>query len=57
MEINNYQKGWKALQLKIVNPKGLKQWLNAIYGLDIFIHKVPFLKIVALCNIIYWIIN
>ncbi len=53
---NQYPKGWKLLELK-VKPKGFKQWVNVIYGLDIFINKVPFLKMIVLANIIYWIIN
>lgn len=52
-----YSKGWKAIHFKIGRPRGLKQWTNAIWGLDIFIHKVPFLKVSVLANIIYWILK
>jgi hypothetical protein len=51
-----YPKGWKLLELTI-NPKGLRQWINVIYGLDVFVNKVPLLKVVLLANIIYWVLN
>jgi len=51
-----YPKGWKVLQLKLEKPKGLRQWINALWGLDVFIHKVPLLKTIILSNIIVWIL-
>ncbi len=57
LKCNDYPKGWKAFELRLGRPKGVKQWLNAIWGLDIFIHKVPFLKVIALCHVIYWLLN
>ena len=56
IKMNNYPKGWKLLELS-VRPKGLKEWINVVYGLDIFVNKVPFLKMILLANIIYWILN
>lgn len=53
---NPYPKGWKAFAMKLGTPKGLSQWINAIWGLDIFIHKVPFLKTTVLVNILVWIL-
>ena len=55
---NNFPKGFKVIEIKLTAiPKGFKQWFNAIYGLDIFINKVPFLKMIVLVNVIYWILN
>lgn len=54
----NFPKGFRVIDIRLTaTPKGVKQWFNAIYGLDIFIHKVPFLKVIVLANIIYWILN
>ena len=53
---NPYPKGWKAFAIKLGTPKGLRQWINAIWGLDIFIYRVPLLKTIILSNIIVWIL-
>lgn len=53
--INEYYNGWKLIELHPGSkPKGVKQWLNFIWGFDIFIYKIPFMKTLILANIIIW---
>jgi hypothetical protein len=55
IDINPYHNGWKLIALHPGSkPKGVKQWLNFIWGFDIFIYKIPFMKILILANIIIW---
>jgi len=53
---NYYNKNWKILRLKVPNdPIGIKEWLWMIWGFDIFFGRVPFLKVIVLCNILIWV--
>jgi len=59
IRINNFYdgfyNGWKLIELHPSSkPKGVKQWLNFIWGFDIFIYKIPFMKTLILANIIIW---
>jgi len=52
-----YYSGWKLMSLHPTSkPKGVKQWLNFIWGFDIFIYKIPFMKTLILANIIIWLL-
>lgn len=56
-KIKIYHAKWRALDFTIdVRPKGLREWLNLIYGWDIFFNGVPFLKTLILANILVWLI-
>ena len=53
----SYPRGWKLLRLNLLDkPKGVVQLLRLIWGFDIFILEVPFLKSLCLANLIVWII-
>lgn len=55
IDFNAYCNGWKLITLHPGSkPKGIKQWLNFIWGFDIFIYKIPFMKTLILTNIIIW---
>ena len=56
---NEFSHSWKLLSLSLGNmkPKTLREWLAALWGLDIFIEdKIPFMKSLVLANIIVWLI-
>ena len=57
-EVNPYYNGWELISLHATSskPKGVKQWLNFIWGFDIFIYKIPFMKTLILANIIVWLL-
>jgi len=55
--LESYPKGWRALQLSPgERPKGARQWINFLWGFDIFFRNLPFLKIILTANILVWII-
>ena len=57
-EVSKYKYSkYRLMELHIVNfPKGLSERLHFIWGFDIWLHNIPFLKSIILINIIVWII-
>ena len=48
---------YRAIDIKMGPfPKGIANWPSFIYGWDIFINGVPFMKTLVLCNITVWIL-
>lgn len=57
IHIDPYPKGWKLFQMGIFNkPKNITQTLRLIWGFDLFLYKIPFLKTTLLLNILVWIL-
>jgi hypothetical protein len=55
--VNNFPRGWKALQFKFhEKPEGFSQWLNALWGWDIWYYSFPVVKSLLLCNVLIWLI-
>lgn len=50
-----YYRGYKTLELKFSHPRQLKEWIYAIWGMDIFFGPVPFLKTIVLANLLVWV--
>lgn len=49
-------KGWKMFSMELYNrPKTFKEWRRVIWGYDIFVQGIPFLKILLLANILMWV--
>jgi len=57
-KIKIFNKSWRLFQLRVtgIRPHGLKEWLCFLWGFDIWIGKAPFLKIMALANVLVWLI-
>ena len=56
-EVENFPKGWRLMQLALQErPKGIRQWITTLWGFDIFLWSVPFLKTVLAANVLVWII-
>ena len=55
---NRFPVSWKLLSLSLGNskPKTLRQWLTVLWGFDIFIQEIPFMKSIVLANIIVWLV-
>lgn len=53
-----YGKDFKLMQfVPVIKPKGLKQWLWMLWGLDIFLWQVPVLKpIVGAIIMLYYVV-
>ena len=52
-----YPKSWKIIEIKVGNkPKGIREWFAVIWGTDIFVNGVPFMKTLVAINILVWII-
>ena len=55
--INHFSEGWKALQFSYgVKPEGISQWVNYLWGTDIWLGKIPFMKTVVLINVLVWLL-
>ena len=51
-------KKWRLIEIRTdLSAQGFKEWCLTIYGTDIFVNNVPFLKMILLGNILYWILN
>ena len=55
---NEFPVSWKLLSLTFGanKPKTPRQWLAALWGFDIFVHEIPFMKSIVLANVIVWLI-
>ena len=54
---SSYPDGWKVIEIKVTGrPKGIREWFNFIWGLDIFVNGVPFMKTLVALNILVWIL-
>lgn len=55
--INNFPKGWKAIYFNFnPPPKGFAQWVNALWGWDIWYYEFPVVKSLIATNILVWLI-
>lgn len=47
-------RGYKAISFRFARPSQLKEWVYAIWGMDIFFGPVPFLKAMVFANLLIW---
>jgi len=51
-----YPRGWKLMRLTLwERPKGTRQWTTVLWGFDIFLWRLPFLKTILAINVLVWI--
>lgn len=52
-----FPKGWKALYFSLPQrPKGTRQWVNFLWGWDIFYGRFPLIKSLLAANILVWVV-
>lgn len=51
-----YGKGFRAMEIKFGKPCGWGQWRRALWGTDIWIGPLPFLKTSVTVNMLAWIV-
>ena len=55
---SSYPKSWRLFQMNLgePRPKGFIEWSRFLWGFDIWLGNVPFLKVMVLANILVWLI-
>lgn len=52
-----FRPGWKLMQIfQPARPKGFKEWVRFLWGFDIFVGPVPFLKMIVGANAVVWLL-
>lgn len=46
---------YRSIQFQIVDIKSFRQWLKVAWGMDVWFGNVPFMKSLALCNVLIWL--
>lgn len=56
---NGFQRGWKLMSITrgSIRPQGLREWAAMIWGWDIWLGPIPFLKTSILINAIAVIVS
>lgn len=51
----DFPRGYKVLQFRLGRPKGFRQWTRAIWGCDVWLGPIPFMKTTVFSNVAFWV--